>query len=888
MRDLRIKKGTFAILLCTLMVFFAICASAEVIPFDWTAAENATGNIPVVHKHVYGEWKIRDGFVPDCKNPGKKYRECLFSYEGVECPHEYEEDIPKDPSYHVDVTETVIKEKTCSSVGQSKFSCSCGATEIVYSEKTEHTFEKEWTIVNPIHDETRSIDGTRSNRCSVCGTNVKETIPVEHNFDGDGTVITEATCIKKGSALKYCTVCKKTKMVETEIDPDNHVYSGKALPLGEITCQTGCKGLVICEECGETANVDIPADTNHEYLKWTYVEPTGTCKGGVNGYIQKFCDVHNKNFDFKSWKGHELGDDAKTHASTCSEPGYKKGTCTVCKAENAEVVLPIDPDAHSWIEEVLIEPTCTSEGYVFRICKYDSSHIEYSYIPATGHTYNDDWTVITEATCYTPGLKSNTCSVCQYYATENIPVDPDNHPIEESEWKIYKDQKPTCDKVGIEAASCKYCVRETDLIFREVPKHSGTLKEYSRIEPTCCLEGKVIYECYECGVDVEEVLEINPDAHKISTTYHVVKPATCEEEDLDGDGLVDGLGILSKVCEYCLIPFVDHEKDEEHPDGYTTFDRKSHVVTDWTIENSNCTKNGTKKRSCVNCGHIEVQSIPASHRYEAWVVDETYAKATCTTLGRRTRGCYNCTEYFEAEYYYADHDLGEWFFIAGDCKKGGTLRRECKNCNSHISQKTIEPGEHVNLVKGDIKYAISDSVCSQIIYTCTFCGGTVEERTSHMFTSYSSVEPYSDPHELCENELCEKEHKTINKKNYHLLCTDSECTKYHVPSENACEINGWTEKYYCMVCKHIVDQKYLPAMEHDFEYDDEGTKYCINCNLYYTEDGKVCDHFCHNRGVVARVMTKFFSFFWKILDKFSLEPKYQYCKCGGLHYQPKM
>ena len=44
-----------------------------------------------------------------------------------------------------------------------------------------------------------------------------------------------------------------------------------------------------------------------------------------------------------------------------------------------------------------------------------------------------------------------------------------------------------------------------------------------------------------------------------------------------------------------------------------------------------------------------------------------------------------------------------------------------------------------------------------------------------------------------------------------------------------------------MICKYIIEQEYLSANGHDFEYDEEGTKYCLDCkNIYVeTEDGGV-------------------------------------------------
>ena len=883
MKGLRIKKGVFVALLCTLMVFLALCASAASTTFNWKEDENANGNYPCDHKHIYGDWIIKEEDKPTCMKTGKRYRECIFSYEGKDCPHIYVEDLPKDPTYHVDITEIVEKEATCDLIGISKSVCKCGKTDIVYTDTVEHTFDNDWEVVNYVHEETRSVDGSRSNTCSVCGTHVTEEIPVVHTFDGEVSVERDPTCTKKGLQYEYCTVCKAYKIVETDPIPENHVFTSNPLPVGTVDCQNGGEGIVICEDCGEFVYVDISPDKAHDYLDWTYKAPDGTCADNALGYIFKECEEHNKSYNYKGWIGHVLDEDAKTYASTCSNYGYKKGTCTICGEKNVEVVINVDPEAHSWIEEVLIEPTCSEEGYAFRICKYDSRHIEYGSVPVLGHKFSREWKIVKPATCATLGIKTNICDVCGETVEEDIEFDLENHNIPESAWSV--ETKPDCRTVGTEKAYCPYCdaAYGQKFVVREVPKHSrkyvDTLVEFSRTEPTCCLAGKIVYKCKGCGDDVEEIIPVDPDAHRISTGYHVVKPATCSEKDEDGDGLIDGLGILAKICEYCRIPFVEFEYSEEHPDGYKTFERAGHVVGPWEVTRPTCTEDGYKTRECTKCGHTEQQTLSKTHSYEEWVVDDTYPiKATCTERGRRMRGCYNCDMEPQIEYYYGEHDTGKWEFITGNCEVGGTLRKKCKNCESYVSQKTVEAGEHVDLIAGEVKYAVSESVCSQITYTCSLCNETLKETLSHQFTSYNKVQPYADLHELCVDKTCEKEHKTINKKNYHIICTDKDCKEYHEPSQSTCELNGWTDKKYCMVCKYFVDQKYVPATGHDFEYDDEGTKFCLNCKLYYTADGKTCNHFCHNNGTVAKVMTKIFTLFWKI---FGLN---EICKCGAAHY----
>ena len=100
-----------------------------------------------------------------------------------------------------------------------------------------------------------------------------------------------------------------------------------------------------------------------------------------------------------------------------------------------------------------------------------------------------------------------------------------------------------------------------------------------------------------------------------------------------------------------------------------------------------------------------------------------------------------------------------------------------------------------------------------------------------------------------------------------------------------CETPGQTQAYECKDCKIYIDSIPLAALGHNFKYDEDGTKYCTNCNLYYvnTEEGETitCDHFCHNKGTVAKVLTKVCSFFWKLFGN------NHFCTCGTAHYHEK-
>ena len=100
--------------------------------------------------------------------------------------------------------------------------------------------------------------------------------------------------------------------------------------------------------------------------------------------------------------------------------------------------------------------------------------------------------------------------------------------------------------------------------------------------------------------------------------------------------------------------------------------------------------------------------------------------------------------------------------------------------------------------------------------------------------------------------------------------------------EPTCENAGITSGYVCYNCRYKIAPKTREALGHEFEYNSDGTRYCTRCNFYYSQSGsgeeRACTHFCHNRGIVGKVLTKVLSFFWKLFGT------NHFCECGAAHY----
>ena len=76
-------------------------------------------------------------------------------------------------------------------------------------------------------------------------------------------------------------------------------------------------------------------------------------------------------------------------------------------------------------EEVIIEPTCTQNGYIIKRCECGDNFIEKELFPK-GHTLGD-WIIVKEATKETNGLQEKKCSDCEYKEEEIITYNYDEY-----------------------------------------------------------------------------------------------------------------------------------------------------------------------------------------------------------------------------------------------------------------------------------------------------------------------------------------------------------------------------------------------------------------------------------------------------------------------------
>ncbi len=112
----------------------------------------------------------------------------------------------------------------------------------------------------------------------------------------------------------------------------------------------------------------------------------------------------------------------------------------------------------------------------------------------------EEWIVSLAPTCQTTGSKYHVCSICEYREDEIIPIDPDAHK-KDSAWST--DENNHWHKCLIEG-----CDEKLDHIEHDWEQWVITL------DPTCQTTGSKYHVCSICEYREDEIIPIDPDAHK--------------------------------------------------------------------------------------------------------------------------------------------------------------------------------------------------------------------------------------------------------------------------------------------------------------------------------------------------------------------------------------
>ena len=364
-----------------------------------------------------------------------------------------------------------------------------------------------------------------------------------------------------------CTEDGACKCGEVELEAYGHNWTAAT-----------CSAPKTCSRCGETEG---------EALAHT-PGAAATCT------TNQICTVCNK--ELAPALGHTPGEEA-----TCNNAQ----DCTVCGAVLVEKLEHV-------YSELVVEPTCTSEGYTIYDCNNCDHEYIANYVDAIEHTYT---TEVTAPTCTAEGYTTYVCVCGDNYVgdyTEKL----------EHEYETVVTE-PTCETEGYTTYMCKNCGDSEVKDTVSATGHTPVVDE--AVEATCTSTGLTAgVHCGVCNKVITAQEEIDMLPHTVAVDAAV--DPTCQNT-----GLTEG-----SHCSVCGEVLVAQETVDAVDHNYDS------VVTAPT-----CTSEGYTTHTCTfGCGSTYTDSTVAKlpHNHESVVT-----APTCDTQGYTTHTCSACGDNYTTD-----------------------------------------------------------------------------------------------------------------------------------------------------------------------------------------------------------------------------------------------
>ncbi len=732
---------------------------------------------------------------------------------------------------------TVAVKATCTTLGQMVYKCTnsgCTYSETKEIAKTAHTEE----ILAAVDASCEKTGLSEGKKCTVCKeVTVPQTVIEKKPHTEEVLAAVPATCKDTGlTEGKQCSVCGTVTVKQEVVQLADHSYDA-----GKTTDEPRCEGTGVktftCMVCKATKTEILPATGHNDQIR-PGSDPTCSADGKTDG---AYCSVCHRVVQpqilpkLPHTEGEAVRENEKD--ATCTAEGSYDSVvyCTVCDAKISTVTLKIEKLAHTETAVAGKDATCTetglTEGKKCSVCGVTT--LEQSVIDALGHDYVE--TVTTAPDCENEGVRTVTCSRCDYNETEQMPaLDHD---------KIYVAAKePTCTEPGASSsATCSRCDYTEEAA--EIPALEHSWNEGVVTTPaTCTKDGEKTLTCGRCGTTKKEPVE---------KTAHTEIPVAGKAATCTGTGLTDG-----KQCSVCNTVTVEQQ----------TIAALGHTHKTVLGMAATCTSTGkTDGVICAVCGLTitEQKEIAAlGHTEDEGVVSTA---PTCTGDGVKTFTCSVCgdqrTESLDSLGHTEETVPGYAATCDVDGREDGV---KCSVCQVILTEQKVIPAlDHTKgtpvrekeqaptcTAAGSYEEAVYCTVCTEEITrteksiaalghtkeavegkepTCTETGLTAGEKCSvcEAVLTAQTVVPAKGHTEVVDAAVeptCTETGKAAGK--HCSVCSTVTVPQTEIPAlghtpavdkavEATCEKTGLTEGSHCAVCQTVITkQEEVKALGH--------------------------------------------------------------------------
>lgn len=264
---------------------------------------------------------------------------------------------------------------------------------------------------------------------------------------------------------------------------------------------------------GTCTEISFTLSCDHNYGAWTE---------GANGHEQTCTLCGNVVSQPHSWDAGVV-----TTPATCTVPGVKTFSCTVCSATKTE---PIAAPGHSLDDGVETTPaTCTNPGVMTYSCE-NCDYTETESIDALGHDFSDPAYV-------DENNHAGTCDRCGETTTEAHIWDDG----------VITDE-PTCQEDGVMLYTCTVCNGTKEEVIAASDEYHVWGDWTVTVAPSYESTGLRVRECTLCDATEEEEMPV------------IVVPPTGDNSQL----LLLGSMALVSVCGLCAVIFLFNDKKKHN------------------------------------------------------------------------------------------------------------------------------------------------------------------------------------------------------------------------------------------------------------------------------------------------------------------------------------
>ena len=228
--------------------------------------------------------------------------------------------------------------------------------------------------------------------------------------------------------------------------------------------------------------------------------------------------------------------------------------------------------------------------------------------------------------------------------------------------------------------------------------------------------------------------------------------------------------------------------------GCTSHTYGSAVIT----KQPTCTAEGTKTKTCTQCGATVTETIPkTSHKYA-----DTVVVPTCAADGYTLHKCSVCgTSYKDSTTKATGHSYGNSVVTKQPtCTSEGTAIKTCTKCNATVTE-TIPKTSHEY---ADTVVAPTCTADGYTLHKCSVCGTSYKDNTTkatgHSYGNSVVTKQPTCTAEGTKTKTCTKCNATVTEKlpaKGHTAVTDKGCPA-------TCTTAGKTDGSHCSVCNTVI------------------------------------------------------------------------------------